>query len=344
MIPISATIEEFEQGAWVADIVALESFSGSFTMPDGETWTGFKLSEKVEHQKYHTRIIGGAGKLGVTVPDKYYSGNVSLGVALADLCRAAGETMGTATPGVFLSTYQRLAGITTEALDVLADAFSQIWWIDRTGTLQMGAARPVGAEASGQRVSSDSDGSAVLVNPVSLTLGASYAPTEPTAMMASIRHIRWRLTPERFQAEIFPLPFLFRSPAQTKYTRHYNASVLSDNGDGTVDVRVDNRFGVTAVPLLCGVPGAKVKTKKGEIVTLGFYGGDPQKPYCVAMGQNTGATKQVARNGDTVKVTLTALQIATISCASAPGPCAGGPIDIQGTITSGTPRMMVDDG
>lgn len=350
---ISATIEEFEQGTWVAELIGTEAFDGSFTLPDGSVWTGTKLSERVEFQQYHTIVVGGAGLLGAVVKDKYYSGNVALSVAISDLCEEAGETAGAVSPGVFLSTYQRQAGPATEALDAMAHAFNQVWWIGRDGKLQMAASRPPASEATGERVSSDVDASFILVNPTTLQLGASYAPTDPIGQLGSVRHIRWRLTPDRFQAQVYALPFLFRSPTNTKYSRSYDAVVQADNGDGTVDVYADsNRFGVSKVQLLCGVPGAKVKVKAGEKVTLGFFAADPQKPYCFCMAQNTGATKAVARNGDSVKVTLDATAISTLApFISAPpgaggGPCTGlpGSVDVNGTVTQGTSRIMVDDG
>jgi hypothetical protein len=45
-----------------------------------------------------------------------------------------------------------------------------------------------------------------------------------------------------------------------------------------------------------------------------------------------GGTSGVARNGDAVNVTLTALQIGTIVAPAGGGPCTGGPITINGSI------------
>jgi hypothetical protein len=351
--PFEAKIEEFEQGAWVADIVSVDEFDGSFELPDGSVWTGTKVTERSDFAQYTTRVVGGALKLGTLLKDKYYSGSVALSIAVQDVAREAGETVGTVTPAVFLSTFQRRADTAAAALDSIANAFGQIWWIDRTGTLQMGVARDTAPEADGSRVASDVDASAVVTSPAGMVLGASFAASDPTGGIPIIRHIRWELSRDRFQVQIYGVPFLFRSPTQTKYACHYQAQVTADNGDGTVDVMVQNLFGVTAVPLLCGVPGSKVKTKTGEIVTLGFYGADPQKPYCVAMGQNTGATKQVARKVDTIQVTLdapTVTAIASVLQVLSFGPVAPltPPVTpsptFNGTITSGSARLMVDDG
>ncbi len=98
------------------------------------------------------------------------------------------------------------------------------------------------------------------------------------------------------------------------------------------------------MPLLCGVPGAKVTVNAGELVTVGFFAGDPQKPFAMAMAQNTSATKSVARNGDTCKVTIPAGSF-LISCSGSPavGVSNVNPIDVTGTITSGSDRLKVGD-
>lgn len=344
MIPDSAQIEEFEQGSWVADLVSSDPFSSSFTLTDGSTWSGATVSAHQDQQQYFTRVVGGAGKLATVIPDKYYSGNVALSVAVADVCTACGESVGVVTTGAFLNNFLRIQGTAADALDALAEAFGQIWWIDRTGLVNMRAQRPTGAEATGEREKSDVD-SALLVNPQGLTLGVGYQTEDPVAAIQQIRHIRWKLEPTRFSAQIYAFPFLFRSPAQTAYSCLYDAQVISDNGDGTIDVRVTNRFGVVKVPLYCGVPGSKVKTKVGEAVTLGFLAGDPQKPYAVAMAQSSSATKQVARNTDPVKVTIPALSF-LVSCSGSPAVGVLNPaaIDVTGTIQGGTARLMVDDG
>lgn len=53
----------------------------------------------------------------------------------------------------------------------------------------------------------------------------------------------------------------------------------------------------------------------------------------------SGGGNGVGRVGDAVSVTLTSAQIATISCAAVPGPCAGGPITLTGTITEGSSKV-----
>jgi hypothetical protein len=50
---IDAQVEEFEHGAWVADLSSLDAFSGSFDMA-GSKWTGTKVTERVDFSRYYT--------------------------------------------------------------------------------------------------------------------------------------------------------------------------------------------------------------------------------------------------------------------------------------------------
>ncbi len=361
--PLEARIEEFQQATWVAELVSDASFgsSNTFQLNDGSTWSGVSVSERYDVYRYYTTVVGGAGKLGVVIPDKFYSGSVSLQIAVQDICTACGESVGQVTAGLFLSTFQRQQGSASVALDALAAAFGLIWWIDRSGLVNMAAARPTGAEATGTRTSSDVDASIVLTEPQGVKLGVGYDTSDSVVKMPVIQHVRWFQNGEKFTAQLYPLPFLFRNPVQTDYDCLYDATVQQDHGDGTGDFYVDSRFYVTC-RLFCGVPGAKVTMQAGDEVTVGFFGGNPQKPFALGMAQNSAATKQVARNMDNIKATLTGLapgtmlQLATILatafvCAAPGSPTTLNPafaatapsLDILGTITSGTSRISVGD-
>ncbi len=339
---LSAVIEEFESGTWVADIVSLDAFDGSFEIA-GVTWTGTAVSTRLEFEQHHSRVVGGGNGLAAVLADKFYDGNVSLQAAVSDVCRQSGETFGSATPGAFLTSFERLRGPAYAALDSIAEAFESLWWIGRDGSLNMKTQRDTGPLATGSRVSSVSD-SVLLVEPKDVQLGGTYGDDSKV-----IRHVRWDFSAEHFEARLYFIPFIFRAPTQTDYDSHYDALVDRDNGDGTIDVIASGRFGVTKVKLFCGVPGSKVKVNPGEMVTLGFFGGDPQKPYCVAMAQSSTATKEVARNGDSVKVTINSANISSLApfIISTPGggPCSGipGSVDVTGTITSGSERLKVGD-
>lgn len=353
---ISVVIEEYERGAWVADLVDLLPYVGTFTVNATDQWIGTAVSSMQEAEKYMTRIVGGAGQLATVIPDRYYNGSVSVGAAVADICSNAGEAVGVVAAAKFLTTYERLRASAAACLDTLADVQQLTWWIDRLGLVNMQAQRTPGPEVIGIVTDSGSDLSVMVTEPQGLVIGGTYQGKP-------IRHIRWMWSATRFAAQIYFVPFVFRSPREPSiYACQYSAAVDTDHGDGTIDVIAAGRFGVTKVPLYAGIPGAKITVKRGELVTLGFMNGDPQLPYAIANGQNVGASKIVARKGD--PITAGSLQF-TFVPASGPGvvpdtlviaysPGNGGPPQIlpagSGTITigeninGGSMRVALDDG
>ncbi len=398
MTLLEARIEEFEQGTWVADLVADQPFgtpSGTFQLPDGSTWIGTKVSEINDRGRYFSKVVGGKACLGKVVLDQFYQGQVSLQVIASAACSPGpatgdtGETLTTVPAGVFLSQYQRLVGARSEVLDAIAQAAGGavsvgsgplLWWIGRDGNLQMALPDPAYGSRTPQKLVTgtrdmdtvDVDGSVELVVPQGAVLGALYGtPAVP------VRHIRWTYTAKRFSARLFFVPFIFRAPTQTKYDRTYDAKVVTDHGDGTVDVIAYRSpsegkapaFQVSNVQLFCGVPGSKVKTLTGEAVTLAFFGGDPQKPFAMSMKQdaNVDPTKKVARMGDDIGngtlqisgvagaagapsltgVTITYTpgdgsppQTTVVSVAT---PAGTGSLTIKEKIKSGSARLLVGD-
>jgi hypothetical protein len=257
---------------------------------------------------------------------------VSLGAAVQEICTNGAELFGSATPGVMLQTYERLRDTVAGALDRLADENQMIWWVDRDGSLHMAATRPPAGLADGVRVDPQTDGSVTLVNPEGVVLGATYQGKP-------IRHIRWTMTADRQQAQIYFVPFLFPTPQkQTIYSCHYSAKVDTDNGDGTIDVIADGRFGVTKVPLMSGIPGSKITVKPGELVTLGFLGGNPRAPYAIAHGQISSAQKLVARKTD--PITQGTLQFTYVP-GSGPGVIVPGVLSITYTPGNGGPPQVL---
>lgn len=350
---ISVTIEEFEQGTWIADLVDDAPYAGSFQF-DGQTWVGTAKTTQQDSSQYRTRVVGGTGKLSTVIPDAYNSGSLSLQSAVSAICANGGEVFGSATPGVFFTSYERLRDSLAGALTRIAETKQLIWWIDRAGTVNVAASRTPGVEVQGVITEGFGDGYVTITEPVGLTIGA-------TVNGVPVRHIRWSWSGTSFEARAYFVPFIFRDPTPSMYAAHYSARVDTDNGDGTIDVIAAGRFGVTKVPLYAGIPGAKITVKPGELVTLGFLNGDPQAPYAIANGQNSAATKQVARVDDSLDagsfvisgvdslsgpVTITASYIPP-GGAPPPAPPVGIPVLVamnEGKITNGSARVALDDG
>jgi hypothetical protein len=279
MVPISAMVEEFERGAWVADLILNAPYEGSFEL-GGDTWTGTEVGPALlEGGKYLVRVVGGKNGLKTKLAERFYKGGANLSSVIRDILTASGES-GTTEVTAPAPTYQRQAATAGQALEQACDTFAATWWADRTGALHVATARPSGEAASGIRVASDIDGSVLL----QVQTSAGIAPGL-TYEGKTIRHLRWRLSPEKLIVELsfstFSLP-----RHTTDYLKQYSAKVDKQNADGSLDLIVGGKFGLTQVTWLTGGPG-KVIAKQGDLVSVGFWEGDPRKPYAIGLSASS---------------------------------------------------------
>lgn len=71
------------------------------------------------------------------------------------------------------------------------------------------------------------------------------------------------------------------APLPLEYLATYDATVVAQNQDGTLDVRLDDPKmpSLSSVPIFLGLPGLRVEVSKGAAIKVGFSGGDPSKPF-----------------------------------------------------------------
>ncbi len=151
-----------------------------------------------------------------------------------------------------------------------------------------------------------------------------------------------------------PLAALIRSVlSRVDYFAFYAAKVVAQSADlSTVDLVPDDTKlpGLQAIPVRLGMPGCAVQVAAGARVLLGFENGDPSRPFAALWGTSgltliklAGGGAAAARNGDSVKVTLTAADITQILAppGTAGGACSGGPITLTGNITAGSAKVQV---
>lgn len=292
---IGAVVEVPYSGAWVADTTDTVDATGTFNLTDGRTWSGTVASRAKDGGRYHARIVGGKGKLGATLADKWYNGTLLSDTVAEDAISEAGETLGASAIGQRIDSWQRKEGTLGQALAQLAATTGSVWWVGRDGTVNLAASRTGDTiqAATVSVISTDVDGS-VLLN---VLPGAPELRPGDTWNGVVVRHVRWTLTPGNLTAALafYDLP----TPELTlDYLRTYDARVDSQNDDGTVNVIVDQRFSVASVKWLSGLP-AKVTINPGDQLTLCWLGGDPQYPVCMGVPQTAG-TKAASGIGDTV--------------------------------------------
>lgn len=271
MIPLSANLEEPEQGTWVADLVHLGSYPGSFDL-GGVTWTGAALASVSDGPRMKTRVVGGKGKLSSVVRDQYYYGGGTGDTVIGDIARSVGETYVPGAPQR-VASWSRAFGTAGQALDQICQTLGILWWVDLQGRLRAGS-RPTGTvDTSGRtQTSADVDGEISFV-------GDSVNGLAPGMTLdgKTIRHIRWELTDKRLTAYVSFVPYALPDlRGGLDYLRSHRAVVESQEADGTLNLIVDNRFSLTKVPFQGGVPG-KIALRAGDVVTACAWNGDPRQ-------------------------------------------------------------------
>lgn len=273
MIPTNATIEEPEQGAWVADLVHVDPYPGSFEL-GGLTWTGVALSSVQDGPRYKTRVVGGKGKLSSQVRDQYYYGGGTGNTIIGDIARTVGETY---VAGVSdrVASWSRQAGTAGQALDQICLVLGVMWWVNNAGTLLAGTRASGNVDLTNRTVvGSDVDGETSLVG----DLASGLVPGMKLGGKV-IRHVRWILDPGRLTANVSFVPYALPDlRGGLDYLRSHRAIVESQESDGTLNLIVDNRFSLTQVPFQGGIPG-KIKIEPGDVVTACAWNGDPRQWY-----------------------------------------------------------------
>ena len=352
MTPIAGTIEEPERGTWVADLEFTDPYEGTFDH-GGVTWVGALASQRLEGGRHKVRIVGGNGRLGGTVGDRWYRGGASGNTIVQDIANRVGHAAAPNLPGR-VASWARQRGTAGEALSALCDVIGAQWWVGRDGTLRVQTARPGGTVADLPQ--EDGDGEHVIL------VGDLVATVLPGAEYLGqvIRHVRHLIGGDKSRLEV---SFRTTVPAGRglDYLRAHRAVVESRHSDGTLDLIVGGRFSLTRIPWLPGIPGDCV-LEAGDVVIVAAWGGDPRQWHAVGVSRVTGGTPVASVddsvNGGTLVLAITPVGIPVALTHVAPGPThdaelaallltitqAGNipfPCPLTGLIDSGNPRILV---
>lgn len=282
---IEATVEEHYQGAWTATVVQTEEYEGSFEL-GGQSWVGKALQQNYDGSRYHLQIVGGAGKLATQVSERQYYGGSSVANIFADIVKACGESSGSTSVSARAPSYQRQACTGGQALDYLAAAYGLVWYVTREGEVRL-AKSLFSDEVPGtfQVIARDSLGPIFQVN--------GLADIRPgwTFEGQTIRHIRWIQNPKKLVAEVSFKDVLIKQEG-LEYNKTYSAKVESQNADGSLNVIVNGKFGLSNVKWLGGIPGW-IEAKEGDLVSVGFWNTDPRQPYAIGIQLGSPTNKAV---------------------------------------------------
>lgn len=138
--PVTAgTITFAERGAWVADLqVDSEAAPPALvTLTAGDdTWQGAVLYGGVEEGRWSGRVVGGRGRLGHTVPARFYQRLQARPIVEA-MVREAGEELDPDAPGLggYLNAWARARGPLVGLLGLLLGRLGLVWRVTPAGLL-----------------------------------------------------------------------------------------------------------------------------------------------------------------------------------------------------------------
>lgn len=327
---LSGSLELPLMGAWTAtlevdaDAPPTGHVDITFAREDGklDTYYGTVLYGHPWQGRSKVVVVGGRGNLTLpTLSAKNYVGSPSvtsiLNEILNDTANTDSEREGLADgvedalAGFSVNKWVRAATGAGKALTRLAGAFGMRWRVQQDGLVWMGAELwPTVTDPF--TVDPGDDGVARFV--VAAPDTATYAPgcvifgqrinrvvytiDSNTLRMALHYGVDVRSESDRDDAERFVRSMLPELP----YLASFDAQVLLQHADGTLDVRCDDAsIGELArVPFRPGIPGANVTIDAGDHVRVHFASAAPDSYYAVSPDQDTSASRGLARFGDLV--------------------------------------------
>jgi hypothetical protein len=351
-----------EYGNWTADVEVggLEPITGAASLlvypEEGEpdTHVGFVRhgDPDVGRSRVPVKLVGGAGNLRTVLPPRCHvngSTTVPAGLVARGIADAAGETLAAGVEDALdahpLPRWDRVEGTALEALDVLADALGLVWRVLVDGTIWIGADTWTEVDAARVYELSREPDDGLLV------VATDGAPMRPgmTALDAQIVEVRYTVSAVELGATLRAVtpadPPRVVTPSRL-YRAAHPATVKAQRADGSLDVRPDDARlpDMLAVPVVCGVPGAKLTIAAEERVVVAFEAGSPQGARVVGFEQDRTATKAVARKTDPVSlgylagIANPATGVVTFTLSPTVLPDS---VQLVGTITGGSAEVWI---
>lgn len=320
---LNLVITEPRVGIWSAelDVDSAEPLTGRVALlVDGVTWVGTAMRGDVASERAHARVVGGAGRLGLVLPARFYV-SVTFGTVLADLMKETGEKLAATTDNAVLikrvDRWTRSYATAGQSLRQLADDAGVVWRVLRDGTIWLGKETWPAAVVEHEQTDSQPGRGSITIAPEAPTLAPG---TTFQSKQVSVVHTRVHAEGSRQEA-------LFEDGAgsalgrgmgefaaivescvgnRIDYSRRYPAKVLGQAGDGSLELLADHPKvrgnGITRVPIRHGLPGVRVKVNVGSYVELFFEEGDPKRP-AAGLWPDGSSCSEISIVAPTVKIT-----------------------------------------
>lgn len=255
------------------------------------------------------KLVGGTGGLSREVSAKYYR-DIPASTVARELLEECGEAVGEINLPGKLPTWVRAAGPAHEALRALMMRYPErVWQVTPGGKVQIGVPGwpehddPLSVESEDAAAGVFVTAFSPKVQPglhVTLTRGAEEIGKRVTRVTHLVEGPSWESpggslrtligTGDGEDQGVSGLDAsVQRAVRWVDYLALYDAEVIRDHGDHTLDLRPLHPLlpEMTRVRLVQPIPGAMVKLKAGGIVLLSFQRGDPSRPLVLHYGTCT---------------------------------------------------------
>lgn len=258
------------------------------------------------------RIWAGAGGMSLSATPNHYNGT-SVRVVLGDLVAAAGERLSPTADAAILALGLDAFTVTANPVSTLvsqllaAAAPGASWRMLADGTLWVGRETwpAAGVDSATYQILEDNAETRsmlVAVDAPMMLVGTTFEGRRVSYTEATVGQggdgVTMRIWFEDAAAadvsDVDRMRKAFMALAQASaartdkidYGRHYPARVIAQSG-GTVDLQPDQVGGKDLLPGMAGVPlwlppGMSADGIQNGRVTIGWFGGDPSKPYAAA--------------------------------------------------------------
>lgn len=318
------------EGAWVAHLDLGEDVApelGRATLQiareDGAPvlFEGTIVASDTFEGRACVELVAGAGAIGSNAAALHYTSAASPVAAaelVAGIVTSAGEALEEGVlghlAGLTAPRWTRLTGESwAQALGRVAARYGLAWRILDTGAVWVGEdAWPDIAEAP--FLITDDLGARVLhvafdhaaFRPGTIVLGRRI--TRVTYWADGYAELHYRESDAQLLRRL-----LTRLSKPSSYALWHEAEVVTQNADGSLDVRLINGpiIDIPRVPFFPGVEGAKYSIRPGGTVRVGFIGGIPEGAFAFALAGDAAAERGVARLNDQVDVGTLTLRTVT---------------------------------
>lgn len=315
------------------------------------------ISDYAEWQgRAGVRVVAGAGGLGVPLPPQGYVAHplpVPVLDLLEDIAGLTGETLSAATreyaATITVGSWSRV-GDGVAALDALGAEFELDWRMNDSGEIDFVPTTWPEATPDDMLHVNDEGADGVL------TVAPAAANDRPGTTISGRRilEVVYLLEPGKLREQLVYHQgergelerAVRRQLPELPFSRPYAGTVTAVNSDGTLQVQTDEMGALDRVELLVGSPAMKVTPAVGDAVRVAYSSARPSQFFAFAVGQDSEATKGVARADDEVD----------LGWLSATAPPGGGPctlllspaevpnsVHLIGKITTAHPRVMLTD-